>query len=707
MRLGAGISRTWRLALAIALAATALLAPTAIPAAWAADGLDIKVDATYRVDVDDAVVRVRLDVVVTNRTPDRTVAVAGGGTRTTQYYFNGVYLPIQLDTRNVRATSGTTGLGTTITRQAISRRLEVRFPNLYHERSRSFRVEYDIVAGKPRSDSDIRVGPAFATFTAWAVGDARTSTVRIVLPPGFEDDGYGEDVTTSTADGRQTLRSGTIADPGAWYRVVSAAHPEALTSVEVPRQEVPIVVHAWPDDRLWLDTVTEVLADGGPVLPDLIDLPWPVLDDLDVFEVHSPLLEGYGGLYDPRTDEIRMGEDLDPHLILHEASHAWFDTPTMGQRWIAEGLADTYSAMAVVALDRDEPERLPGEVTPDDPAAFPLSFWPAPGRIDDDETAAREDYGYAASWTLMRMIVDDVGVEGMQDVFQALDDRRAAYLQEGRSTHDLSAGGWRRFLDLLEEVGEAEGMTDRFRTWVVQPGDVDELDARLAARERLVAMEAAGAGWAPPRRVIDQMVRWRFADAVVAMDSAVELLADRDALATAEATLGTSAPADLEDRYERIENERDADDVASEIAGRHAAATELIATRATLAVEPSLLAQIGLFGERPAAGLDAGVTAYAAGDLDAALAGAAASIAVIAGAEGAGQERVVIGVAVALGILLLLLVVTWSARRLRRRRRRRATLAAAVASTTLAALTEPRADVDPLPSAPPPGADAD
>lgn len=698
------IATRGRLVMAAALAATVLLAPPAIPTVRAADGLDIKADATYRVDVDDAVVRVRLDVVVTNRTPNRTVGVAGGGTRTTQYYFNGIYVPIQLDARNVRATSGTTTLGTTITKQANSRRLEVRFPNLFYGRSRSFRVEYDIVAGKPRSTSDIRVGPAFTTFTAWAVGDPRKSTVRIVLPTGFEDDGYGSDVTTATADERQTLRSGSIADPGEWYRVISASRPDALTAVEIPSPDIPIVIHAWPDDTLWRDTVIEVLTDGGPVLRELIDLPWPVTGDLDIYEIHSPLLEGYAGFYDSGTDEIRMGEELDPHLILHEASHAWFDSRTMGERWIAEGLAETYSAMAVSAIDSDEPEPRPSAVTPDDPAAFPLSFWPPPDRIADDEIAAREDFGYAASGTLMKGIVDDVGVERMRDIFHAMDDRLAAYRQEGRTLHDLSPGGWRRFLDLVEEVGGAEGMSDRFRTWVVRPGDVDELDARLTARDRLDALETAGAGWAPPRWALDLMVRWRFDPATIAIDRAEALLDDRDDLIEVEARLGATAPADLEDRYERITDDRDADAVANEIVARQAAAAELIETRGALGVEPSLLAQVGLLGAMPAAGLDAGLAAYTAGDLDGALAGAAASIAVLSGAEAVGQERLAIGIAMVLGVLVLLLFATWALRRVRRRRRAR--FAAAVASTTLAAPTEPRSD-DPTPSPPPPGADAD
>lgn len=727
------MARSWRCLLAVLLAIGAILAPAAPPAARAAEGLDIAADATYRVDVDDAVVRVRIDLELTNRTPDRTTA-----TGTTRYYFEAIYLPLQDGARNVRATSGGATLGTTVSTVGGSRRLTVRFPDLYYLRSRQIRVDYDLVAGAPRSDSDIRVGPAFATFTAWAFGDPRRSTVRIVLPAGFEDDGYGDDVTTSVDGGRQIQRSGTIADPGAWYRVVIADRPDALTAVRVGTEDEPIVIHAWPDDPAWRDTVSRVLADGVPVLQDLIDLPWPVLGDLDVYEMHTPLLEGYGGFYDPGADEIRITEDLDPHLILHEASHAWFDVRFAGQRWISEGLADTYAALAMVAIERDEPDPAPARVSPDDEAAFPLADWPPPAeRIDSDEIAAREDYGYDAAWTVMEAIVRDVGEDGMRDVFQVLRDRKGAYAQEGRMRHDLSPGGWRRFLDLIEEIGDASPMTERFRDWVARPANHDELDARLDARAALGELDAAGDGWAAPWSVLAPMTRWRFDEARAAMVTASRVLAARDDLAAAEVASGLASPDDLEARYEDIEDDDDAAALIDVMAARADAAMTLVAARDALAVEPSVLARIGLIDAQPAAGLAAGTLAYAAGDVDGATAGAAASIAILAGAEAIGQTRVITALAIAFGVLLTLAMVglVW-----RRRRRRRSAaigpagvaLAAADASTTLAATPAPggidamrAADrptsatgpapvvpdgstpVEPHPITPAPGADAD
>lgn len=712
----------WRTALGIVLAATSVLAPAATPDVRAADGLDIKADAIYRVDVGDAVVRVRIDVVITNRTPNRTTNVPGG-TQTTQFYYNTLSLPLQLDARNVRATSGGSTLRASTTAEDGYRVAVIRYPNLFYQRSRTIRLEYDLVAGKPRSASDIRVGPAFTTFTAWAVGDDSKSTVRVVLPAGFQDDGYGSEAATTVDDGRQILRSGTIGDPGEWYRVVVAERPEALTDLTVGTAGGPVVIHAWPDDTEWSSTVAGVLEEGIPLLQEAIGLPWPVSGDLDVYQVHTPLLEGYGGFYDSGTDEIRISEDLDPHLILHEASHAWFDNELLGDRWIYEGLAETYSARALIALDRDVPDPAPAVVKPDDAAAFPLSAWPGPERIEDDEAAAREAYGYAAAWTVMLTIVDDVGIEGMQDVLEAFDDRTSAYRQDGWPSSEGNGGGWRRFLDLLEEVGGSPPMTERFRTWVVAPEYRDELDARLAAREVLHALEAAGDDWTPPRPVLSSMGRWRFPDALEGMARAQRVLDARDDLADIEAHLGSTSPGDLESRYEAMRDDEEADALRAEMAARGAAATALIATREALALEPSLLGQIGLMGALPATGFEAGLAAYSTGDMDAASAGAATTMAMLDGAEAVGQERVIMAVVIALATLLSLAVVIGLLWRWRGRRQGGA-LAAASASTTLAATpvldssaptqevpsatisTEPPPS-DPPPTQPAPGADAD
>jgi hypothetical protein len=680
----------WRAALALSLAATGVLAPASARDVLAADGLDIKADAIYRIDIDDAVVRVRVDVVITNRTPNRTV-----GGRTTQYYYDTLFLPLQDDARNVRATSGGSSLSTSVSREDGYREVTIRFPNLFYQRSRTIRLDYELIAGEPRSSSEIRVGPAFATFTAWAMGDDDRSSVRIVLPAGFEDEGYGTSATTTVDDGRQILRSGAIPDASRWYWVVFAERPEALTGLTIGSADGPIVIHAWPDDTEWRDTVSSVLDEGVPILRDLIDLPWPVVGDLDVYQVHTPLLEGYGGFYDSGSEEIRISEDLDPHLILHEASHAWFDEGLLGERWIYEGLAETYSARAFVALDLDEPDPAPASVSPDDAAAFPLSTWPDPERIDDPDVADREQYGYAAAWTVMDTIVDDVGIDGMQDVLQALDDRTGAYRQEGRAIPDRSLGGWRRFLDLVENEGGSSPMTELWKAWVVDARQREnELLMRGDARFVLQALERDGGAWAPPMGVLDAMARWDFLEARAAMADADAVLDARDRLDGIEATLGHRSPDDLESRYEGMREDDEATDLIDTLDERGRAASELIATRDALAVEPSLLAQIGLIGVEPATGLEAGLVAYAAGDIDAAEAGAATTMAVLAGAEAIGQERVTTAVAIALGVLLLLAVVIGLLWRRGRRRRREARLlvpAVAVtgASTTLAATPDP------------------
>ena len=89
---------------------------------------------------------------------------------------------------------------------------------------------------------------------------------------------------------------------------------------------------------------------GLPELDGLIGLPWPVTSSLLVTEVHTPLLEGYAGIYHPDSAGIEISEDLDDLTILHEASHAWFNGELFDGRWINEGLADTY---ATKALERD------------------------------------------------------------------------------------------------------------------------------------------------------------------------------------------------------------------------------------------------------------------------------------------------------------------------------------------------------------------
>ena len=59
------------------------------------------------------------------------------------------------------------------------------------------------------------------------------------------------------------------------------------------------------------------------------------------FEVHTPLLEGYAGIFFEGENRIEISEDLDDLTIIHEASHAWFNGDLFVGRWINEGFADS------------------------------------------------------------------------------------------------------------------------------------------------------------------------------------------------------------------------------------------------------------------------------------------------------------------------------------------------------------------------------
>ncbi len=305
------------LAMAGILALVAVFVPaTAGTVQAAGDPLRVSADTTYRVDTGDRLVRVRVDFRLTNLQPN-TVRRTSLGTTTTRYFFDRFLFAIPTEARSLVVTSAGSRLASSIRARDGFRGVTVRFPGIFYRASRSIRVEFTLPGGKPRSRSDIRVGSAFTTFTAWAWGDPGRSTVRISLPKGFVDAGYGNDVTQRTRSNGVELSSGTIREPDDWYRVVVADRPSALTDLRIEPAGRGVVVQAWPEDTVWRDRVADVLDKGLPVLEEMIGLPWPVSGDLTVSEVHAPLLHGYAGFYDASTDDITMSEVLDDQTILH------------------------------------------------------------------------------------------------------------------------------------------------------------------------------------------------------------------------------------------------------------------------------------------------------------------------------------------------------------------------------------------------------
>ena len=78
----------------------------------------------------------------------------------------------------------------------------------------------------------------------------------------------------------------------------------------------------------------------------------------------------------------------------------------------------------------------------------------------------------------MRAIVDDVTEARMRDVFRAAAAQTLTYVGAGPAEPSGFVPDWRRFLDLVTDVGgstKAEGLLE---TWVLTPKQDAELPAR-------------------------------------------------------------------------------------------------------------------------------------------------------------------------------------------------------------------------------------
>ena len=300
--------------------------------------------------------------------------------------------------------------------------------DIYVGETAHVRLQFDLPAGAPRSDSDVRVGPAFATFLAWAFGDR--GSVRIDVPKAFDVDISGEDMAGRRRPAVSKVFTATTDDALGWFAWVNARNDDGLTRERLDLADgEQVVVRGWPEDSRWRRRVSVILSDSVPDLVGRIGLPWPVDGPLNVLEVHTPLLEGYAGFYDPKSDEITISENLDDLTIVHEASHAWFNSRLFTDRWINEGLAEEYASQVLAAETRGKVDPAPVKRTAK--AAFPLAHWDPPAPIRDAQSDAREQYGYDAAWTVIRDIADEAGEDGMRTVFRAASDGTTAYPGDG------------------------------------------------------------------------------------------------------------------------------------------------------------------------------------------------------------------------------------------------------------------------------------
>jgi hypothetical protein len=651
---------------ALLLATTLGLSPQAARPALAAGALRVAAAALYTLDPDAGRVHVAIDVTATSLKPNSASFV---------YFYRTIGFPLQAEASGIRVSGGASSITTTRRTGYIEAVVHLR-SNLYYQETTRFTIRFDLVGGAPRSASPTRVGKAFSTFGVWAWGDPGRGSVEVRTPPGAINHVYGSLLSGGLVDGAARLRA-EPADPSDFFAIVESENRAAYSETRVSFDGgVEIVVLAWPEDDAWDALVSDTLRKGIPQLRELIALPWPVDHDLNVRQRYTPSLEGFAGVFFTEDQRIDVSEDLDPVVIVHEASHAWFNDRLFDYRWIYEGLAQEYAwrVLNAVGGDNVDPPDVPDK---GDDGAVALNLWTFPEVIRDD-TDDTEIYGYDASFWLMHLVVGSAGLAQMRDAFARAQGDLTAYPGAPAPETVASHDDWRRLLDLTQPLAkpDPEPVIQAMRDYVLGGISLNELSDRTHARDDYRALLAEGDGWLPPWYIREPMGTWLFRDATARMVEATAVLAKRDEVATAADALGLHPDDALRTAYEGAE---DGLAGATAIADEQLAALGAIAeARARVDAEPDLVARIGLLGEAPRTPYEGARSAFDAGQLTDATHLAEAATAAIAGAPSAGQARILATLAAVLGLIVLLLLVRLVVRRRRRR-------ALAHATATLAA----------------------
>lgn len=640
--------------------------------ASAEGGLEIAAKATYTVDADSEVLRIAIDYTLTNMKPSTT-----SGHVKTRYYYDRYALVIPDEAIDLKATNQFGSLRVTdevmeLEDGSEGRVATIHMGSIYYRQSRTFTFSFVIPGGEPRSAAGARVNPAYTAFWVGAFGDPDKSEVEIRLPAGFEVSTYGDFVERTETETDIILAEDDIADPYEWGVFVTGRRDDALEATVVDLGDLEIEVKAWPGDMLWSNRVVDVATRGMPVLQALVGLEYHI-ESLVFVEALDPALIGYAGWYLVGEDRIEMGEDLDDHVILHELAHLWFNQDLFIDRWINEGLADTFASEAVIAIDGESDDVYSRALIPiaSLSVAVPLNDWDRPAsssESDIDEVRRREEYGYNASFFVVRALFEEIGAEGLSLVLKTASADEIAYQGDGAPESVDPTDSWRRFLDILQEVAGSEEAEALFREYVVAPRDLDRLDDRAEARGAYRAHREDEGAWDTPLALRDPLAQWEFDDALAAIDAASAAVEMSDRLEALAASLELDVPESVESAYEAALDVAALRD-ASALAGLQLEALEHVAeARAAVDQPRSFFDRIGLMGQDPELEWSQAAKAFESEDLDGTHVEAQEAIDLIADAESVGRQRVLV---VGVGFAGFALVTTGGAWMLIRRRRRR------------------------------------
>ena len=348
----------------------------------------------YEVDADDQSVAVTITVDITFVKPDRQTTEG-----VFQYYIDayGLAIPSGVENLTVVDEAGRSLAYEVVEDDQRAQVLAIEFRrNLFFQRTTTIVVTYDMIEDRTNGNSLVRINPAYIGLEVWTDGLLETAAVEVVTPLGFilnnqDQIGLGPGkLRIETGADEQRLTPNEV-DPENFWMILSLDRPERLVSNTVEVGEQTVVLRSWPGDQEWANRAAEAIETGLPTLIDTIGIEWPFASELTVTQSFSPLLAGYAGWYDRAANEISVGDDFDDHVMLHELSHVWFGEQLSTDRWITEGLANTYAAEAAAALGGDRPK--PDRVSRAALDAVALSEWTSlEGQLEV------EDWAYPASW---------------------------------------------------------------------------------------------------------------------------------------------------------------------------------------------------------------------------------------------------------------------------------------------------------------------
>ena len=658
-----GVRRWAPVLLALVLSAGVVAAPSSVQdVAAATPDLTLVGNARYSVQPRQSRVRVVVDLNATNHLRD---------TQVRRYYFDHAFLAVLPGTSAFKLT-GDKGSPTV----GIARRtrdytlLRLNFGSrLYSGRSTSFELQFDLKDPGGEATRDVRVGDSLVSFPVWAFATPSTGggAVSIVFPKGYAVTVEAGELSAPTVDasGRTIIRATSIGDPASFFAFVVGDRPGSYKitnqSVRVGGTTAHLTIRAWADDPQWGKRVKGVLGKGLPVLGGLIGLPWTRQVPFEVQEAVSRTTGGYAGLFDPRTGRIEVAYYADSLVVLHEASHVWFNGALLADRWANEAFASYYALAAAKKLKQKVTVQ---GVTPRlQKSRIPLNAWGAVGRA----TVATEDYAYAAALTLAREIASRAGANGLKKVWGAAAGRVGAYqAAQGSSAPDTidAAPDWRVLLDLLEDQ-TGKKYDDLWRKWVVRPAELTLLNERATARAEFAAVQEIGGDWQLPKVIRQALRAWQFDQATQLLGDARGVLNRRAQLEQLAADSGLTLPPQLQTAFESDAG------VAAANAEADAEATAIETIRVAAATRPdgsNPLVQLGLIGTTPDAILASARTAFAAGDLAGVAHQADAAQRIWLASEEVGRNRLLAAIGVALIALMGLGLLIVNVRDRRRRR---------------------------------------